>query len=434
MIRQQRRFVGAILPMILLMLALAGCQPVLLSGQPSSDQLSQSALSNPEGLSIKTSPDSENRLLVLGADGNIYTVNPDGTDRFSLTSDASDSKQYLQPTWSPDAERIAWTEIEMADGEPTSTITTAQWDGSKRVDAEVPFAPFYIFWSPDSSRLAYLSNWLNGTLPSMALRLAELPDALDGSEELATSTLAQGQPLYFSWSPGGDQLLTHTGDEQLAFQALDGEREKIDAPAAAFPSPQWATSGEELVYAVLEDGLQRLIVTDLEGHLLNEITDYVERITFSLSPNGSQIAYIESDSDAGMAALGPLFVYDLESQQTRELSSDPTIAFYWSPDSEKLAYLTPDSGGQRVNFRWSVWDGEEKIEYADFLPSRTFFQSYLAFFDQYAQSMSIWSPDSSAFAYSGTDRGRSGVWVQPLGEGEPSKVVGQGVVVAWSPR
>lgn len=421
---QLRRSTRIILIAALLMLALAGCDATTLS-----EPLAQITLPT-----VQISPDANNRLLVLGADGNIYTVNPDGSDRFSLTSDASDSKQYLQPTWSPNAQRIAWTEVAIQDGDPTSLITTAQWDGSNRIDAEVPFAPFYIFWSPDSARLAYLSNWLNGTLPSMALRLAELPQALDGSENLVTSTLAQGQPLYFSWSPDGERLLTHTGEEELAFQALDGKREAIGTPAAAFPAPQWAASGDQLVYAVAEEGEQRLIVTDLDGNLLNEITDYVERITFSLSPDGSQIAYIESDSDAGMAALGPLYVYDLASQQTRELSSVPAIAFFWSPDSEKLAYLTPESGGQRVNFRWNVWDGAENIKYADFLPSRTFFQSYLAFFDQYAQSMSIWAPDSSAFAYSGADRGRSGIWVQPLGEDEQPTVIGQGVVAAWSPR
>ncbi len=429
MVQRQRRFVGMILSLAFLMLALAGCQPVLLS-----DGTSGAALPMPGELSTKMSPESENRLLVLGSDGNIYTVNPDGTDRFSLTSDASTSKQYLQPTWSPDAKRIAWTEIETADGDPTSTITTAQWDGSERIDAEVPFAPFYIFWSPDSSRLAYLSNWLNGSLPSMALRLAELPTNLDGSEPLATSTLAQGQPLYFSWSPDSQRLLTHIGDNELAFQALDGDRESIDTLAGTFPAPQWATSGDELVYAVTEEDRQRLIVTDLEGGLVEEVTDYVDRITFSLSPDGRQVAYVVSESESGMAALGPLFVYELESQQTRELSAVPVIAFYWSPDSQKLAYLTPDSGGQRIDFRWNVWDGKGKTEYADFLPSRTFFQSYLAFFDQYAQSMSIWAPDSSAFTYAGTDRGRSGIWVQPLGEGERAIPVGPGVVVAWSPR
>ncbi len=429
MVQRQRRIVGMALLLVFLVLALAGCQPVLLS-----DETAGAAMPLPGELSTRTSPSSENRLLVLGSDGNIYTVNPDGTERFSLTNDASSSKQYLQPTWSPDAERIAWTEIELTDGDPTSTIITAQWDGSERVDAEVPFAPFYIFWSPDSSRLAYLSNWLNGSLPSMALRLAELPTNLDGSEPLATSTLAQGQPLYFSWSPDSQRLLTHTGDDELAVQALDGNRESIDAPAGAFPAPQWATNGNELVYAVTEEDRQRLIVTDLEGDLLEEVTDYVDRITFSLSPDGRQVAYVVSESDASMAALGPLFVYEFESQQTRELSSIPAIAFYWSPDSQKLAYLTPDSGGQRIDFLWNVWDGEQKIEYADFLPSRTFFQSYLAFFDQYAQSMSMWAPDSSAFAYAGTDRGRSGIWVQPLGEGERPVAVGPGVVVAWSPR
>lgn len=44
-------------------------------------------------------PLTVNRLLVQGIDGNIYTINPDGTDRLALTEDASSSATHLVIFW-----------------------------------------------------------------------------------------------------------------------------------------------------------------------------------------------------------------------------------------------------------------------------------------------------------------------------------------------
>jgi len=69
------------------------------------------------------------------------------------------------------------------------------------------------------------------------------------------------------------------------------------------------------------------------------------------------------------------------------------------------------------------------------MPSRTFLTNYISFFDQYAQSMTLWSPDSSAFTYPGINaKGQRGIWVQKLGEDEDAKLVHDGIYVAWSPR
>ncbi len=66
-------------------------------------------------------------------------------------------------------------------------------------------------------------------------------------------------------------------------------------------------------------------------------------------------------------------------------------------------------------------------------PSRVFLRVYLPFFDQHAQSMTVWSPDSAAFAYAASNEaGEGGVWVQRLGQA-PARVA-DGVFVAWSPR
>jgi hypothetical protein len=68
-----------------------------------------------------------------------------------------------------------------------------------------------------------------------------------------------------------------------------------------------------------------------------------------------------------------------------------------------------------------------------FAPSDVFGRDYLQFFQQYAQSMSLWSPDGSAFAYAGTtEAGDSGIWIQPARAGSEPILVSGGVFAAWS--
>jgi TolB protein len=167
---------------------------------------------------------------------------------------------------------------------------------------------------------------------------------------------------------------------------------------------------------------------------MQEITDYSETISFGLSPTNDRVAYAITPVTVGTAAFGPLYVMELENGATRELSSTPVMAFFWSPDGSKLAYLVTDSSGDVLRLRWYVWDGTASTPYAAIVPSRTFLQSYLVFFDQYARSMSIWAPDSSAFAYAAVDpvQGNT-IWVQALDETEPQQV-SRGVFVTWSPR
>jgi TolB protein len=59
---------------------------------------------------------------------------------------------------------------------------------------------------------------------------------------------------------------------------------------------------------------------------------------------------------------------------------------------------------------------------------------YLPFFEQYAQSMSPWSPDSRAFAYAGfNEQGEAGIWVQEARSDRAPVLVSDGEFVSWSP-
>jgi TolB protein len=375
--------------------------------------------------------DPSNRLLVHGVDGNLFTIRPDGTDRVALTNDASSLHQYMQPTWSPSGNKIAWAELDNRKGEWASALVVSRFDGVTREHFETPFVPFYLQWSPDEARLAYLSNWLNlnQSTSTIALRMVDFD-----AESDKVSTWVEGQPLYFVWSPTSDRLLAHIDNDRLEFRDLSGEGTALAPTFASFPTPQWSSDGSKLLYALGEANQQQLVIADLEGNLTHEITDFNDNITFSLSPTNDRVAYVVTSENVGLNAFGPLYVVDLESAATRELASNPVMAFFWSPDGSKLAYLEMDESEEVLRLRWRVWDGTKSKPYAAIVPSRTFLQAYLAFFDQYTRGMTIWAPDSSAFAYSAVDNSTgNNIWVQRLDAEEP-ELVSRGVYVTWSPR
>ena len=120
--------------------------------------------------------------------------------------------------------------------------------------------------------------------------------------------------------------------------------------------------------------------------------------------------------------------------------SDPTLAFAWSPDGSRLAYAALDEGQE-----WLVWkvvglDGAEPRELARFLPSPETF-IWLSYFDQYAHSHAVWSPDGTRLVFAGrvpepggSIPARDSVIVLDVeGVAEP-RVVAEGTAAFWSWR
>jgi TolB protein len=129
-------------------------------------------------------------------------------------------------------------------------------------------------------------------------------------------------------------------------------------------------------------------------------------------------------------------VVETASLRTRELTDNPVMAFFWSPDGSKLAFLALEAVNGRVGTRWYVWDGAATRQYAAFYPSRVLLRDYLPYFDQYAQSHRLWSPDGSAFVFAGVlANGESGIWLQHVDEEGAAVPVslGPGEFATWSP-
>lgn len=376
---------------------------------------------------------SHNRLLVQGADGNLFTINPDGSDRFDLTTDASRTRTYSQATWSTSGERIGWTRVDETTAGFRSVLITSRADGSARSEAETIFAPFYLYWSPDDSKLAYLSNWINAGSQTIALQLL---DVANNSTEPAL--LGTGQPFYFSWSPDGAQMITHVAGERIALlTVVDGAVQPVSNLSANFAAPQWSATGDRLLYATAVDNVPQLLLTDVAGEKRTLITNLSrnDSVSFSLNSSGTHLAYVETSDQVGFSAFGPLFLYDLAVEEFTQLSDGPVLAFTWSPDGQALFFLSAETAGERVWLRVNIWDGAETRQFARFAPSPVLIRNYLPFADQYMQSLRFWSPDSSAVVYAGqSEEGERGVWVQPVQGDNPAQLVAEGLFATWSPQ
>jgi TolB protein len=441
----QRSWLGR-LAAVLIVLALGAClgiaffasagQVVLRSIAGSGSAAVPEAATTPAPEVLAPLSDGVNLLLVQTESGDILLMHPDGSEVRRLTSDATPQHSYGQPTWAPDARSVAWSELRVGDsGLPSSGLYSQSLNSSEatRVDTG-PFAPFYIYFSPDDRSLAFLSNWENG----LALRLAPVGEAV-----AAAAPLAQGQPLYFDWSPDSDRILAHVSSDHLDILDRDGARSVVTTAPGEFTTPDWLESGS-LLYVLRQPGDQRLVLGDTAGRVQQVLAEHDGTITFTASPDGRRVAYTVTRLSVPANAFGPLSVVDVETGATRVVSRSPVIAFFWSPDGRSIAYLTPEdtlpgqvtiAQHEDVWLRWHVWDGDASFPLAQFVPSDTYLLDHLRWFDQYALSSTPWAPDSSAFVFAGRGPSdASGIWVQPIAQGGEARRVAGGVHAVWSPR
>ena len=146
-----------------------------------------------------------------------------------------------------------------------------------------------------------------------------------------------------------------------------------------------------------------------------------------------------------------MFVYrqfrilDSEDLEETVVVNDNLVSLFWAPNSSKIAYATlaDPSGGMR----WTLLDiaSGESVPLVDFRPSTdqlTMFQ----FFDQYAYSHQLWSPDSRYMLFAGwldeaavaaglngqSDEG-SHVFIVDTGPMRSVQPLTEGVLGFWSP-
>ena len=357
-------------------------------------------------------------IAYTGADGGLFTIRPDGTGSRRMAGGGVEgavgriSAQGLTPealftwpTWSRDGQKLAFSRVLPSGGSAATSIHVVDVETGnlslvhENEPGASPFiaedASHYLYWSPDSRLLTFISSTSTGlTL------FSSLGDGLDAAIPIATMG-----PIYYSWAADSSGILMHlrTGLEILDAPSLTNPR-RLGEASSIYRVPAFSPVDRKGVYVDQDNGNDSLFVLNLgpadDAGLPKALTEVGPGAAFLWSPDGREIATADSTSGA-LPSYQRLRVVQADGSGERTVVEDSFLAFFWSPDGEWLLYVTVAPSQRSLIWNVVPAAGGESKELAEFGPSSEQF-TMISFFDQYAYSNSLWSPDSTRFVFTGT--------------------------------
>ena len=303
------------------------------------------------------------------------------------------------PAWSPDGGAVAFSGYDGAalgvyvtgPGTPGPGLIYSNEPGSGEIARATPH---YCSWSPDGSRLAFVAQtgrgltlfaWDRGGIGAPSPRVA-----LDGG------------PMYFAWSPDSAWIYAHSFLEHYLVD-VSGETatQKFPGRGTQYMSPSWGRESDGIAFFLDgEHGKQRLLAINLKDSSARMLSEFYGLAAVAWRPGHAQLGMVrETIRNTGF--YSGLWLVDYETREEVQLSDDPALAFYWSPDGSKAAYVTYSDGAEG-SLRFCVVEVESgRMTYlADFVPSQEQLIHFM-FFDQYAQSHPVWSLDGESLLVCG---------------------------------
>lgn len=396
-------------------------------------------------------------IAYLGADGNMYVSDQAGGHKTQLTEDAVIPESqggpiayYQFPTWSRDGSQLAFTGVS-TDGEKVESklmVANLDNDSLKEVYSSASEHPVYLSWSPDNANVSFISTNVSG----QNMILQSVPAA--GGERTILDT---GSPYYWSWAPDGQVMIVHAGGaaasspDHLAFlnvKAPTVTEQGLDSTPASFQAPAWAPDGSRIAMARSSEDKNEIIVTDGAGENPQKVGTFENKTAFAWSPDSTRLAYIDGVQALDAGTIGSLHVVDLETPD-EVVEEEDIIAFFWSPSGEEIAYFilrqmqadgsssgssdgTAQSPQYAVELKVLNVAKKESRDLFTYRPTQQFL-SILPYFDQYHQSVTIWSPDNNNLVLSFLGQsGNPGIAiVAASGKLEP-RLLDAGYLAFWS--
>jgi len=391
-------------------------------------------------------------IAYIGADGNLYVSDQGGGKKKQITKDAFFGKTqndpylyYRAPTWSKDSSKLAFAS-ESFDGKVISRdllVANVEKGSPTKVFKNQSEVPIYLYWSPDNKNLSFISTVLNG----QNIVLQSVP-AAGGKGTI----LDVGAPYYWSWAPNGRTLIAHSGggsnasvpDHLTFIQVQDSEVTEDGLPTlpASFQAPAWSPDGHHITLTRTLEGKKEIIITDSAGAYQKTLGTFTLNTAFVWSPDSTKLAYIDGTQAMTAGVLGKLNIVDI-AKADNKIIGDDVIGLFWSPNSEKVAYyrIVPDSSSsssdpssQQFALELNVLDmksGESRKLYT-ISPTRQF-MNILPYFDQYAQSSTIWSPDSNNLLICFVDgQGNPGIAIASASGNLQPRLLADGYLAFWS--
>jgi Tol biopolymer transport system component len=391
-------------------------------------------------------------ICFIAADGNVHIIDQAGAGNKALTNDAGSRTGtaifYTAATWSPDGKQVAFARVTLnSDTVAEASLFTAQARNGSilRLLSSTNLEPFYICWSPDSRRISLLSQ-VKG---QNSLELGVMP----AGKEQAYMPVDRGEPYYWNWLADSASITAHANagrgsllGERLSLISLDPVPHRTDIPVQTdlFQAPDVSPDGKNIVYVTGSDGGFTLHLRRLDGSTERAIASDAGTAFFGFPRDGKHLAYLAALS-VQPVPQGILSIVSLEGNPvTAKLAEAPVLAFFWAPDSRKLAFIVPDfsstadpmfqNKADQLNLRIVGCDAATSKTWtiARFPASKGLF-AILPFFDQYQRSATLWSPDSRYIVFTAlSPKGEPGVYVASADGNIKPRFLAAGESAFWS--
>jgi len=251
--------------------------------------------------------------------------------------------------------------------------------------------PIYAQWSPDSQRVAILTQEQD----HLSLGVCTIG-------ELGVYRLVEeGIPLFFSWTADSERLLIHSGSEgdtRLVVRDVLGNSpdEIFSKQPGNFCTP--LVMRKQAVFVGRGDGHGVISVSDWAGSGVQGIAAIEGMVALVASPDGRSLAFTAAPP-GGREPYQGLWVADMETGELEHIYDDRVVAYFWKPDSSGL--ILAGRGRGPAEFQWSMIsrNGDDLRPLVRFFPSldQKFF---LHFFEQFAVSHSLISSDGKRLVFS----------------------------------
>ncbi|MGB4861151.1 MAG: hypothetical protein WBO97_01715 [Tepidiformaceae bacterium] len=246
----------------------------------------------------------------------------------------------------------------------------------------------YAAWSPSGERLSYVVP------DGRALSLRTWVPGDTGFHALVSAA-----PVFPAWVPGSNWLLCHHGPTLSAFDTSSSEQRILSAAASGFRTPAVSSDGSRIAWAEVSGGRVVVFVGSLTGGP-EAVASFPGGVVLSFRPQTNDLhAAVASSPESGV--FGEIVRIDSGGRPPQRILQGPVVAYWWSPDGDKLATLHPTySGDGRFQVRFYGPAGEFLGAMEPIIPSADT-ATLVGFFDQYAVSHPCWSADGRWFGIAG---------------------------------